>query len=153
MLKRFFLLPLTIAGLFSLVLFVAGCDGPLAISGTVYEWVDPPPTAHSQVYIDQTIPGNIQLSPIENANVTIFFKSTFDKGNTSYIVMHARTDANGNFQQSGISDPSRKTYVVTVDEESYVEGLAEFISPSNKKYVSPTDNNYTHIIRAVLVKK
>lgn len=152
MFKRFILLPLTVACLLLLVLIIAGCDGDLAVSGTVYEWVDAPPTAHSEVYVDQPLPDNIPLIPVESANVTVTFKSWLDKG-SNLNVAHTITDVFGDFKTGGLADPAKNTYVVVINKAGYLEASAEFVSPSNKKYVSPTDNNYTHIIRAVLVKK
>jgi hypothetical protein len=155
--QRFYTLPtkirvIALAGmLVSFLIFLTSCDGSLNITGTVYELVDAPPTAHSEVYVDRPLPDNIRLILVESANVTVTPKSWFNKS-SNLNVGHTITDADGDFKTGGLADPSKNTYVIVINKVGYLEASAEFVSPSKKKYVSPTDNGSTHTILVVLVR-
>jgi hypothetical protein len=143
---------MAIAGiLVSFMMFLTSCDGSLNVIGTVYELVDASPTTHSEVYVDRPLPDNIQLIPVENANVTVTFKSWLDEG-SKLNVAHTITNADGDFKTGGVADPAKNSYVVVINKVGYLEASAEFVNPSNKKYVSPTDNGSTHTILVVLVR-
>lgn len=137
--------------LVSFLIFLTSCDGRLNITGTVYELVDAPPNTYSEVYIDQPLPDNIRVISVENANVTVTFKAWLAQGSSSGIA-DMITNVDGDFKTGVVADPNKNTYVVLINKAGYLEASAEFVSPSKKKYVSPTDNGWSHTIIVVLVR-
>ena len=86
-------------------------------------------------------------------NVTVGPAATFSKGSKWNFSMQATTDADGNFKMGEVANPRRDTYLVIISKAGYLGASSEFISPSGKKYVSSTDNGFTHNISAILVRE
>jgi hypothetical protein len=137
----------------SFTMFLTGCDGVVGISGIVYEWVNAPANAESKIYIDQQIPDNIELIPIEAARVSVGPKDTAHKGDKWLWSYEATSDNNGIFKNGGVEDPAKTNYLLIIKKDGYFDATTEFISPSDKKYVNQADNQVNFVIKAILVKK
>jgi len=81
--KKIVKIKLLIIILFPLLLVLAGlgCDRQVIIHGKIYEWIDPPDGAQSQIYhkvytshglLNEELPADADLQPLKDAQVQCF---------------------------------------------------------------------------------
>ena len=105
-----------VAGVFLLLVtllpVVSACDGGLFVAGTVYEWVDAPPDAKGDAYVDKPAPGDRIIEPVAGASVSVVFIS---ESRSNAI----KTDAKGIFKGNWVVAPGRYMVDFLVEKEGY----------------------------------
>jgi hypothetical protein len=114
--------------------------------GTVYEWVNPPENAHSEIYIDSPIPDNAQTIPIEGALITLDYKTNVGQEKTSHLI-NINTDNKGAFRNSIVV--SEETFVIKIQKQGYVAATSDLVS--SYKFIRKP--NYGHKVICLLVKE
>jgi hypothetical protein len=91
------------------------CDGGVYLKGVVYRWVDPPPGASSKVFVDQAWALPVRLSPLADAEVTIY-DSLEDarRGHPEVGNWQKKSAADGSFDVGGTTAPGNHTMAVAV---------------------------------------
>ncbi len=140
--------------IFSAVLLIAltlpstGCDRLIIISGTVYEWIDPPEDAQSKIYhkeisstglLQDDFPEGIITSPLSDTHVRCYGEIPNDTYYSNEV-----TDAKGNFRLVISLGQRSEEYTTTV--EVLRDG---FISA--KREVKDTGDQ--HSLNVLLVRK
>lgn len=90
------------------VIFLAGCDGGLSATGTVYEWMDAPPDFTGEIYVDVDPPSNRIIKPLSNSRVYLFWDEPVE------------TDFKGAFSMHAVVAPGRYMMDIRVEKEGYV---------------------------------
>ena len=131
-----------------LVLPAAGCDRLITITGTVYEWVDAPANARSQIYhteltseslLKDAIPEGMNLQPLSNIHVQCFGPIKNDTFYSNQI-----SDENGRFRLLIALGRRTEDYTTTL------EAANDAYFPAKRDIV---DSGNPHTVTIVLVKK
>jgi hypothetical protein len=115
------------------------------VTGEVYEWVDAPAGATSQIHIrgveigekeaelleemDAEISANHSLTPLEGAEITADMKHMLEKVSDIWS-FKLRSDAMGEFD-GGVAIPKRSIYVLRVTKPGYKELITEIDNTVN----------------------
>ena len=112
---------------------LTGCDGVLAVEGTVYEWIDPPINATSTIYIDKSIPSGIKIKPLEGATINIWDKSGRGDSNMT-------SDTTGHFSNFDVVAPGVIKYTIEVKHDQFYTVSNDFLSPTKRDAASTHHN-------------
>ena len=108
----------------------AGCDGFISIEGRAYEWVSPPASARSSVYVDERLPDTVQLRPLEGVTVVVFHGADYaeepiDPGTPWKTV--DTTMSSGLFRTSSTTAPGSFHAAIRATKEGFEPAEAVFL--------------------------
>jgi hypothetical protein len=125
------------------------CDRLILLTGTVYEWVNPPPSARSKIYhkeystdglLSEDIPEGINLQPLVDAAV----HST------------GRINDRKNFDDTGTTD-SKGEFRIAVSIGQITEDFTTSVVVSKAGYYAAVrdikDSGSSHALNVILVRK
>lgn len=121
-----------IFAIIAMILLVGCSSGIPGLTGVVYEWIDAPSDATSQLYIGD-IPDGIKTIPIEGVIIDIRSKDLINNRITKKGKILI-SDSSGKFHGSWI-EGDRFTYqnwLIKTQKEGYFDGTNEMIKPYEK---------------------
>ena len=112
---------LSLVAAISLWLFgICACDGGIHVKGRVY--AQKASSGDSQVFIDQSSPSVVDLTPIKDVKVTLYHTGDFspDKTKNSELRQASTlTEADGSFDVNRLTSPFRFNAGLVVEKDGY----------------------------------
>ena len=111
------LLLITLIG--SVLVLCAACDGSIRAKGKVY--ARKTAIGKSEAFVDERFPDLSQLTPVKDANVTLYHGRDYSQGPIDKTGMHdtTKTDENGAFQIYTLTAPYSFHAALVVEKEGY----------------------------------
>ncbi|MBI5142577.1 MAG: hypothetical protein HZA20_10400 [Nitrospirae bacterium] len=110
---------------------LAGCDGYIAVKGTVYEWNNPPRNAAEKIIVDKQVPFDfLDVTPIVGAKVTVFHGGDYGKKELAEDTIWQRsqtTNSEGFFNIGDVTAPSKFTAIIRAQKEGYQKVETKFL--------------------------
>jgi len=105
----------------SCAIFSLACDGAIKVRGKVY--AQRASKGNSQAFVDELSPDSSQLTPLRNAQVTLYHGGDYSRQpiNKSTLWQETcQTDGNGSFELGGTTSPFKSHAALVVEKEGYV---------------------------------